>query len=310
VTAILTALLPLVCALAAAFGIGALWKRLTPAMSWQRLLRWIVVPVAFFVLFFVFGAIAVALVSGDVVHTIVVDGSRGPVIWQENTIVIFDDEGDTIERKRFDIRDVESGRRVQRVDYVQWWIVPAEVVMLGEGRDFVWLYSRRDGLHTRDAYDGHWLHGQRELLGGATISGREALDYDSSTRGLFVKTSAGKQFLDPTTLTLSKQPSAPSPNRFAAYAERDATGNLHNGYRIVAASVAAQFPHTRFIAHDGSLSRVEDGGLVRWTQQGVVDSTRIDLDYAFTRNGRLCIVQDHRLACFAIDTGHVQWLIR
>ena len=336
--AILTAWLPLVGALAGAIGVAVVWKRITPAMSWQRMLRFVVVPVAFVATFLALSTLAVALVSGDVVRTYLVDGSRGPVLWQVNTIVVFEGDDDTIERTRLDIRDVDTGRRVKRIDYVRWWAVPVVVDVLGEGRDFMWLYSERDGLHTRDAYDGHWLRGQHELLGDVTIAGRSSLEYDPTTRGLSVRTSAGMRFLDPSSLALSPQPAAEAPNRFAARVDNEltlagtryvlqdgqlrrlatgafawqplGTGQLRDGYFVISASLQAGFPHAFFVAHEGSLSRVDDDGRVRWTQRGVLDSRRVDMDYAFARNGKVCLVQDDRLACFAADGSQAQWVIR
>lgn len=339
-TTILTAGLPAIGALIAAIAVALVWSRITPPMSWQRLLRYLAVPVAFFVVFFALGALAVALVSGDVLKTLVVDGSRGPVLWQMNSVVIFDDDGDTVERRRLDIFDIDTGRRVKRHDYVRWAVIPDDdVELLGEGRDFVWLYSARLGLHTRDAYDGHWLHGQRELVGDVPIGSSRALDYDAATRGLFVKTKQGKRFLDPSTLALGPRPRDESPNPFAAHVdselttpagqryavqlgelrrvasgaliwERVGTGRFPDGHFVISAQLQQAYPDTLFIAHQGNLSRVEQDGSVRWTRASMLDSSRIDMDYAFVRNRRLCIVQDGRLACFSLDNGEAQWMIR
>jgi hypothetical protein len=339
-TAIFTALLPLLGAAAAGFGVAALWNRITRMLSWQRMLKLLVVPVVFVATFLALSALAVAIVGGDVIRTLVVDGSRGPAVWRVTSIVFFEGDDDTIERRRLDIIDVDSGRRIKRHDYVHWFAVPIDVELLGEGRDFLWLYSRDIGLHTRDAYDGHWLHGQRELIGDTPLMGHYPFEYDATTRGLLVSTKAGKRLLDPRTLQLV-DPSAAvqAPNRFAGIVDDELTlpsgrhytledGSLRRradsmlgwhtlgttrfpgGFFMSSAFVQAELPDTFFIAHQGNLSRVEADGTVRWTQTAVVDSKHMDADAVFTRNGRLCILQDDRLACFSLDNGKPQWVIR
>ena len=339
-----TAAVPLFAACAGVFLLFRLFKRLTRRWAWVPLFAYLVAPLAFLPAFVATSALAVSLVSGDVIHTYVFDGSKGPAVWQVNAVVVWSTEeegGDELERRRLDIIDLDSGRRIQRHDYVRWWAIPIDVRVLGEGRDFVWLYSAELGLHTRDLYDGRWLHAQKELIGDLEVASRKSFAYDPATRGLFVTTQAGqRRFLDPRSLRLLESGAGrEEPNRFVARLDHDLTtpsgrrfelergpllrlaagklawepvggARFAAGYFLRSASLQAELPGTFFIVDQGSLSRVEEDGRVRWTQPGVLDSSRIAVDYAFTRRGRLCVLQDNRLACFSLDDGSVTWVIR
>lgn len=341
-TALFTAALPFFLACAGAWILFRTFKRVTRRWAWVPLLAYLLAPLSFFLILAATSRWAVSLVSGGVSRTYLFDGSRGPVLWQVNSVLVWDIDDSELERRRLDIFDVDTGRRTSRHDYVHYWAVPIDVEVLGEGLDFVWLYSSQLGLHTRDLYDGRWLHGQQELLGDVQLATttRKRLVWDSSTRGLQVITKEGRHLLlDARSLQLVDPAAAEqSPNRFKAYVDRERTVSgrrfeLHNGslvrlaeaklawepvgtarfadgWFLRSSSLLAEYPNTFFILHQGNLSRVESDGSVRWTTAGVFDSSRLTADYAFIRQGRLCLVAEGGLICLLLDDGSTRWVIR
>jgi len=65
------------------------------------------------------------------------------------------------------------------------------IEVLGSGRDIVWLYGEKLGLHTRDLYSGKWLRGRTELLGDAALA-EQPFHYDATNRMLEVKPKDGR----------------------------------------------------------------------------------------------------------------------
>jgi hypothetical protein len=170
----------------------SLREKLTRTGTWQRKVTWPLPLLGLFPVWFGGAALVLALVGGDLVEDRHFDGSRGGVFWQERSLVML--RMADIERQWFEIKD-DSGKLLATADYVEWLVVQTDkVVVLGAGRDIVWLNGKKLGLHTRDLYTGKWLRGRNELLGDVVLA-ETPFRYDAITHKLTVKTQIGRTLI-------------------------------------------------------------------------------------------------------------------